>query len=208
MKSIIIFASGSGSNAETIIKHFENSSKVYISAVFTNKAEAGVIERAKKYNIPSEIFSKTEFSEENFLKKINHYKPTLIVLAGFLLKVPDYLIKAFPNKIINIHPALLPKYGGKGMYGSHVHKAVFKNKETESGMTIHFVNEGYDEGNIIFQESVSIEDCQNPEEVAHKVLTLEHKNYPVVVENLLGVGCRMSDDRTPQPAPNVQHPTK
>ncbi|MFA7446116.1 MAG: phosphoribosylglycinamide formyltransferase [Flavobacteriaceae bacterium] len=203
MKNIIIFASGSGSNAETIIRHFENSDYAHVAAIFTNRTDAGVIERAKKYHIPSEVFSKIEFSEVNFLEKVNSYKPDLIVLAGFLLKVPDYFIKAFPDKIVNIHPALLPKYGGKGMYGSHVHQAVFENKETVSGMTIHFVNEHYDEGNIIFQESVNIEDCQNPEEVAHKVLVLEHKNYPVVIEKLLNAGCQVSDDRTQHPTPNI-----
>lgn len=185
MKNIVIFASGSGSNAETIIKHFQHHPKVCVTGIFTNKADAGVIERAKKYNIPSEVFSKATFSEESFLEIIKKYNPDLIVLAGFLLKVPDYLIKAFSDKIVNIHPALLPKYGGKGMYGINVHRAVFENKETESGMTIHFVNEHYDEGNIIFQENVSVTDCNSPEEIATKVLTLEHKNYPVVIENLL-----------------------
>lgn len=185
MKNIIIFASGSGSNAETIIKHFKDSTFARISAVFTNKSDAGVIQRAKKHEIPFEVFSKDEFQSEKFLDTLNKYNPDLIVLAGFLLKVPEYLVKSFPNKIINIHPALLPKYGGKGMYGINVHKAVFENNEKFSGMTIHFVNEHYDEGNIIFQESVNIEDCQSPEEVAHKVLILEHKNYPVVVEEVL-----------------------
>lgn len=185
MKNVIIFASGSGSNAEAIIKHFENNNSIRIAVVFTNRSDAGVIDRAKKYNISSVIFSKSEFTEESFLDKITSYNPELIVLAGFLLKVPDYMIKAYPNKIINIHPALLPKYGGKGMYGIHVHKAVFENKEPESGMTIHYVNEHYDEGNIIFQESINVTDCNSPEEIAAKVLTLEHKNFPVVVEQLL-----------------------
>jgi phosphoribosylglycinamide formyltransferase-1 len=187
MKNILIFASGSGSNAETIIKHFQFNTEVCVVGIFTNKLDAGVIERARKYNIPSEVFSKTEFSEESFLKKVNSYNPDLIVLAGFLLKVPDYLIKAFPDKIVNIHPALLPKYGGKGMYGINVHRAVFENKDTESGMTIHFVNEHYDEGNIIFQDRINVTDCNSPEEIAAKVLTLEHKNYPVVVEKVLGL---------------------
>jgi len=185
MKNILIFASGSGSNAETIIKHFKNSNFAKINAVFTNKSEAGVIQKAKNHSISFEVFSKEEFQKEGFLDLIRKYNPDLIVLAGFLLKVPDYLIKAFPNKIINIHPALLPNYGGKGMYGLHVHKAVFENKEKFSGMTIHYVNEHYDEGNIIFQENISIEDCQTPEEVAVKVLSLEHKNYPLVIEQIL-----------------------
>ncbi len=182
MKNIIIFASGSGSNAETIINHFKNSNFAKVSAVFTNKINAGVIDRAKNHEIPFEVFSKDDFQDEKFLDTLNKYNPDLIVLAGFLLKVPEYLVKSFPNKIINIHPALLPNYGGKGMYGMNVHKAVFENKEKFSGMTIHYVNEHYDEGNIIFQDNINIEDCQTPEEVALKVLSLEHKNYPVVVE--------------------------
>lgn len=185
MKNIIIFASGSGSNAQTIINHFKHSDSVRVVAIFSNKENAGVLDRAKKYGIPSEIFSKKEFSDEFFAEKIKKYNPELIILAGFLLKVPDYLVKTYPNKILNIHPALLPEYGGKGMYGINVHKAVFENKEKESGMTIHFVNEHYDQGNIIFQESINIEDCRSPEEIALKVLALEHKNYPVVIENLL-----------------------
>ncbi len=185
MKNIVIFASGSGSNAETIIKHFKNNNFAKVVGILTNKADAGVIRRAQNYQIPFEIFSKSDFQDEKFLNLIRKYNPHLIVLAGFLLKVPEYLVRAFPNKIINIHPALLPKYGGKGMYGLNVHKAVFENQEAESGMTIHYVNENYDEGNIIFQESVNITDCKSPEEIAAKVLMLEHKNYPVVIENLL-----------------------
>ncbi len=185
MKNIIIFASGSGSNAETIINHFKNSYLTKVSAVFTNKINAGVIQRAKNHEIPFEVFSKDDFQDERFLDKLVKYNPDLIVLAGFLLKVPEYLVKSFPNKIVNIHPALLPNYGGKGMYGMNVHKAVFENKEKFSGMTIHFVNEHYDEGNIIFQESTDITDCISPEEVALKVLALEHKNYPIVIEDLI-----------------------
>lgn len=185
MKNIIIFASGSGSNAETIITHFKNHNSVKVAAVFTNKAEAGVIQRAKNHKIPFEIFSKDDFQDSKFLNSIKKYNPELIILGGFLLKVPEYLVKAFPNKIINIHPALLPKYGGKGMYGNNVHKAVFENKEKESGMTIHYVNEHYDQGSIIFQESITVSDCNSPEEIASKVLVLEHKNYPVVIEKLL-----------------------
>ena len=185
MKNIIIFASGSGSNAETIINHFKNTDFAKVSAVFTNRVNAGVIDRAKKHEIPFEVFSKDDFQNENFLDLVQKYNPELIVLAGFLLKVPKYLVKSFPNRIINIHPALLPNYGGKGMYGMNVHKAVFENKEEKSGMTIHYVNEHYDEGNIIFQESTDITDCASPEEVALKVLSLEHKNYPVVIERVL-----------------------
>lgn len=185
MKNIIIFASGSGSNAQSIINHFNNNESVSIAAIFSNKENAGVLERAKKNGIPTEIFSIKDFSEDIFIEKIEKHKPTLIVLAGFLLKIPNYLIEKYPNKIINIHPALLPKYGGKGMYGIHVHRAVFENKEKESGITIHYVNEQYDQGSIIFQQSTSIQDCTSPEDIAVKILALEHKNYPIIIENLL-----------------------
>ncbi len=185
MKNIIIFASGSGSNAQTIINHFKNSDSIQVAAIFSNKQNAGVLERAKKSGIPTEVFSKKDFYDDVFLEKVEKYDPELIILAGFLLKVPDYLIKNYPNKIINIHPALLPNYGGKGMYGTNVHKAVFENKEKASGMTIHYVNEHYDQGNIIFQESIPIDDCTSFEDIALKVLTLEHKNYPLVIEKLL-----------------------
>ncbi|MFA5556706.1 MAG: phosphoribosylglycinamide formyltransferase [Flavobacteriaceae bacterium] len=185
MKNIVIFASGSGSNAETIINHFQNDDFARVVAVFTNKPDAGVIQRAINHKIPFEIFSKDEFQDRKFFDSIKKYNPDLIVLAGFLLKVPEYLIKIFPAKIVNIHPALLPNYGGKGMYGLNIHKAVFQNKEKFSGMTIHYVNEHYDKGNIIFQKEVNIEDCQTPEEVALKILALEHKNYPIVIEKLL-----------------------
>lgn len=185
MKNIVIFASGSGSNAEAIINHFKSSNLARIVAVFTNKADAGIIARAKSHNIPFEVFSKAEFSNLSFIDLVQSYQPKLIVLAGFLLKIPENFVQAFPNKIINIHPALLPKYGGKGMYGTHVHQAVFENRESASGMTIHYVNEQYDQGNIIFQESTDITTCTSAEEIAKKVLTLEHKNYPKVIEKLI-----------------------
>ena len=185
MKNIVIFASGSGSNAEAIINHFKFSDLARVTAVFTNKADAGIIARAKSHNIPFEVFSKAEFSNLSFIDLVQSYQPELIVLAGFLLKIPENFVQAFPNKIINIHPALLPKYGGKGMYGTHVHQAVFENRESASGMTIHYVNEHYDQGSIIFQESTDITTCTSAEEIAKKVLTLEHKNYPKVIEKLV-----------------------
>lgn len=185
MKNIVIFASGSGSNAEAIINHFKSSDLARVVAVFTNKADAGIIARAKTHNIPFEVFTKAEFSNQSFVDLVQSYQPELIVLAGFLLKIPENFVQAFPNKIINIHPALLPKYGGKGMYGTHVHQAVFENRDPESGMTIHYVNENYDEGNIIFQESTDITACTSAEEIARKVLILEHKNYPKIIEELI-----------------------
>jgi len=185
MKKIVIFASGSGSNAENIIKYFKENNTIAVVCVFTNNNKAGVIDRVKKYGIPIEIFSKNDFQNQKFVNKINKYTPDLIVLAGFLLKIPEYMIAVFPNRIINIHPALLPKYGGKGMYGINIHKAVFENKEQKSGITIHFVNEYYDQGTIIFQEQVDISNCVSPEEIATKIFGLEYQNFPVVIEKLL-----------------------
>jgi len=185
MKKIVIFASGSGSNAENIINYFKENDTMRVVSVFTNNSKAGVIDRVKKYDIPIEIFSKNDFQNENFGNKISKYTPDLIVLAGFLLKIPEYLITIFRNRIINIHPALLPKYEGKGMYGMNIHKAVFENKEKKSGITIHFVNEHYDQGTIIFQEQTDISNCASPEEIATKIFDLEYKNFPIVIEKLM-----------------------
>ncbi|KIA87122.1 phosphoribosylglycinamide formyltransferase [Flavobacterium sp. AED] len=185
MKKIVIFASGSGTNAENIIKYFAATKIGSVEAVFTNNPNAKVIERVKKYEIPTEVFSKTELFESKILQKINNIKPDLIVLAGFLLKFPENIIEAYPNKIINIHPALLPKYGGKGMYGMHIHRAIVGNKERETGITIHFVNENYDEGNILFQKNVVLSGDETPEEVAEKIHELEQKYFPEVIEKLL-----------------------
>ena len=185
MKKIVIFASGSGSNAEKIILHFKNSLHAHVAAVFSNNLNAKVLERAKNHNIPTAIFSKTDLDSEIVLDQLNEIAPDLIVLAGFLLKFPVSIIQHYPNKVINIHPALLPKYGGKGMYGKHVHEAVLANKETETGISIHFVNEHYDEGAIIKQYSTRIEDCTSTEEIANKVHELEHTFFPLVIEDLL-----------------------
>ena len=185
MKKIVIFASGSGTNAENIIKYFENKSIATVVAIFTNNPKAKVIERAHKFQIPTEIFSKEELSESKVLQKLNDFAPDLIVLAGFLLKLPENIIEFYPNKIINIHPALLPKYGGKGMYGMNVHKAIVENKEKETGITIHYVNENYDEGNIIFQKKVTLLITDTPEVVAEKIHELEQKYFPTVIDELL-----------------------
>jgi phosphoribosylglycinamide formyltransferase-1 len=185
MKKIVIFASGSGTNAENIIKHFESREMAKVIAVFTNNPYAKVIERAHKLKVPTEIFSKTEFYESKFLQKLISYQPDLIVLAGFLLKLPEIIVQAYPNKIINIHPALLPNYGGKGMYGMNVHRAVVENNESETGITIHYVNENYDEGNIIFQKKVALSTTDTPEMVAEKIHELEQKYFPTVIEYLL-----------------------
>jgi len=184
MVRIAVFASGSGTNAENIINYFEDNNQIKVVYVLTNNKNAGVIERAERLNIPLKVFSKKElFSSEftNFLE----VEVDFIVLAGFLLKIPSEIIISFPNRIINIHPALLPKYGGKGMYGKHVHEAVVENKEKESGITIHYVNENYDEGAIIFQESVPLTDTDKPDDVAAKIHILEQKNFPKLIESVI-----------------------
>ena len=185
MKKIVIFASGSGTNAENIIKHYKNSSIGTIVSVFTNNPSAYVIERAKNFLVPTETFTKEDLIESKVLQKLNAIQPDLIVLAGFLLKFPESIVKAYSNKIINIHPALLPKYGGKGMYGMNVHKAIVENKEKETGITIHYVNENYDEGNIIFQKKAPLLVTDTPEVVAEKIHELEQKYFPSVVEEVL-----------------------
>ncbi len=185
MKKIIVFASGSGSNAENIIKYFSKTEFAKVVSVFTNNASAKVIERAKNHQIPVEIFSKNELLERNVLQKIQKIDPDLIVLAGFLLKFPENIIEKYPHKIINIHPALLPNYGGKGMYGMHIHRAIVNNKEKETGISIHYVNENYDEGGIIFQANVALTDEDTPETVAEKIHELEQKHFPEIIHRLL-----------------------
>ena len=184
MKNIVLFASGNGSNAEEIIKFFKNSEIGKVVAIFSNKAEAKVLDRAKNHNIPSVVFNKTQLNEGFVLEQLHSFQPDLIVLAGFLLKFPESILKEYP-KVINIHPALLPKYGGKGMYGMNVHQAVLGNKEKETGITIHYVNEHYDEGEFIFQKAVNIEDCKTAEEIANKVHELEHQYFPEVIGKLI-----------------------
>lgn len=189
MKRIVILASGSGSNAENIITYFSDSRQVKVSAVLTNKNTAPVIDRCKKLHIPVIYFNKVAFSNSKIiLDFLLSQNLDLIVLAGFLWKIPEQLVSVFPNKIINIHPALLPKYGGKGMYGSKVHKAVKENGETETGITIHFVNENYDEGAIIHQSKTQITPEDTPETIAKKVHALEYEHFPKVIEKLLNNG--------------------
>jgi phosphoribosylglycinamide formyltransferase 1 len=185
MKKIVIFASGSGSNAEKIVLHFNKNSLVNVVAIFTNNPNAKVLDKAIKFNIPTVVFNKQELNDGKVAHLIHQIQPDLIVLAGFLLKFPDAIIREYPNKIINIHPALLPKYGGKGMYGMHVHQSVLENNEKETGITIHYVNEHYDEGGIIFQKSIHIQDCKLAEEIAGRVQALEHQHFPEVIERLL-----------------------
>ena len=184
--SIAIFASGSGSNAEKIINHFRKSNSAEIKLIISNKNDAFVIERARKLQVPCVVFSrKSDFSSDVLFKLLLDNNIDLIVLAGFLWLLPANLIEKFPNRIINIHPALLPRYGGKGMYGAKVHQAVSESGDTESGITIHYVNEHYDDGDIIFQASCSIRAGENPVSIAHKVHQLEYEYYPKVIEEVL-----------------------
>jgi phosphoribosylglycinamide formyltransferase-1 len=185
MKKILLFASGAGSNVENIIQYFKNNPDVKIAGVFSNNSNAIVLDKAKNHNVPTLIFNREQLKDGFVLDKIAELKPDLIVLAGFLWKMPEEIVSAYPNKIINIHPALLPKYGGKGMYGIKVHQTVLENKEKETGITIHYVNEHYDEGEFIFQQKVAIEDCKTPEEVADKIHELEHKYFPIIIEKIL-----------------------
>ena len=185
-KRIAIFASGSGSNAQKIMEHFKRSSEAEVVLVLTNNPQAYVLQRADNFEVPSHIFTRKEFYEsDDVIRLLKNLQVDLIVLAGFLWLVPASLLRAFPNRIINLHPALLPKYGGKGMYGDNVHKAVLANKEEESGITIHFVNEVYDEGEIIHQSRFKIEPGDNLEMIKFKGQQLEHQRFPRVVENLL-----------------------
>ena len=184
-KRIAIFASGTGSNAAKIIAHFKKSDSIETGLIVCNNPQAGVIAIAEKNNIPCLLITKKEFPESGNVKALQDADVSLIVLAGFLWKVPAILIHHFRGKIINIHPALLPGYGGKGMYGMAVHKAVIEAKEKFSGITIHFVDEEYDHGNIIFQEKVTIDPGETPESLAEKIHQLEHEHFSKVIEQVL-----------------------
>jgi len=185
MHSIIIFASGRGSNAQAIIDYFRNTGKAKVSLIVTNKADAGVLEIARYEHIPFLVVDKQTFKEALFIEQLLEYNPSLIVLAGFLWKIPDTVIHAFPDKIINIHPALLPSYGGKGMYGHHVHNAVIADAKEESGISIHYVNEVYDSGNIIVQARCPVHSNDTADTLAQKIHRLEHYFYPRTIEFIL-----------------------
>lgn len=186
MKHIAIFASGSGTNAQAIIEYFLKNPVATVDLIVCNNPKAYVVERAKEFHIPVRMVTRKEFYEsDDLLNQLSGMKIDLIVLAGFLWLIPENLLKAFPRKIINIHPALLPKYGGKGMYGSRVHEAVIAGKEKETGITIHYLNEKYDEGEIIFQSSVPVTVNDTPSTIAEKVHKLEHENYPEVIAGIL-----------------------
>lgn len=186
MKQIVILASGSGSNAENIITYFRDNPGVEVAAVLTNKKEAKVLERCDRLGVPAFYFNRTSFANsDTVVKFLKGLGTDMIVLAGFLWKIPENMIAAFPDKIINIHPALLPKYGGKGMYGDRVHQAVRENNETETGITIHYVNENYDEGAIIFQAKTNVTTSDSPDDIAQKVHQLEYEHFPKIIEKLL-----------------------
>tara|TARA_R110002124_G_scaffold42049_3_gene129711 strand:+ start:717 stop:1277 length:561 start_codon:yes stop_codon:yes gene_type:complete len=184
MRKIVVFASGSGTNAENIIKYFAEKRTATVVMVLTNNPLAKVITKAQNLEVESVVFSKSELIEGKVLQVINKIQPDLIVLAGFLLQFPESIIRAYPNKVINIHPALLPKYGGKGMYGINVHKAVVENKEKETGITVHMVNEHYDEGTILAQKKVVVLGTDTPEVVAEKVQDLEQRFFPEIIASL------------------------
>ncbi|GAB4048125.1 phosphoribosylglycinamide formyltransferase [Spirosoma litoris] len=186
LKRIVLFASGSGSNAEKIADYFAGNAEVEISLIVSNNPKAGVIDRARRLHIPVLLFDRKTFYDTNRITQLLlNQNVDLIVLAGFMWLMPADLVRAFPNKIVNIHPALLPKFGGKGMYGHFVHEAVVAAGETESGITIHYVNEHYDEGQIIFQAHCPVVPTDTPDDVAKKVQVLEHEHYPRVVAEVL-----------------------
>ena len=186
MIRLAIFASGSGTNAQQIIEHFKDNSFVSVKHIYCNRKDAYVLTRAQNFSIPSSIFSKEDFyHSSNILEKLRDDKIDYIILAGFLWLIPMNILKEFPNRIINIHPALLPKYGGKGMYGSFVHEAVIKNREGESGISIHFVNEKYDDGKIIFQAKCIVEKEDTPESLASKIHKLEHMYFPKIIGQII-----------------------
>ncbi len=186
MKNIAIFASGAGTNAENIAEYFSKNEKINVALVVSNRLKAGVHERAARLHIPSITFSKTDFEDGgSVIEILQEYHIDLVVLAGFMNKISNPVMQAFPEKIVNIHPSLLPKYGGKGMYGMHVHEAVVAAGEKESGITIHYINEHYDEGTVIFQTSCELLPTDTPEDVAAKVHALEYAHYPRVIERLL-----------------------
>lgn len=185
MKRLAILASGSGSNAEKIMEYFQSSNKAQIAMVASNKADAFVLERAKKFGVPTFTFTRKEMDAGVLLEKLQAEKIDWVILAGFLLKIPTELIRAFPERMINIHPALLPNYGGKGMYGHYVHEAVKAAGDTETGITIHLVNEHYDEGKVIFQAATPLTSEDTSDTIAQKVHALEHRYFAQVIDGLI-----------------------
>jgi phosphoribosylglycinamide formyltransferase-1 len=185
LKNLVLFASGSGSNAEKIIEHFKGSDQVQITHIYCNNPTAGIIQRAERLGVPCRVFDRESYKNGTVLKEVQSLRTDWIILAGFLWLIPSEFVQAFPKRIVNIHPALLPKFGGKGMYGHFVHEAVVAAGEKESGITIHYVNEHYDEGGVIFQASFPVLPSDTPEDVARKGQILEHKYFPEVIERVI-----------------------
>lgn len=186
MKRIVIFASGSGTNAENLIKFFHNGQKAFVTLVLTNNPQAKVLDRCKTLGVSAISFNKTAFcNSRHVLEVLKACNPDIIVLAGFLWKFPKFILDEFPDRVINVHPALLPKYGGKGMFGMHIHEAVVAHNEPKTGITIHYVNEHYDEGTVIFQKTCDVVSSDSAEDVAAKIHALEMEYFPKVVESLL-----------------------
>lgn len=183
---LAIFASGAGSNALKIIRHFASHPGIQVSLIVSNNPHAGVLDHAQQHDVPSLVITRKQLHDRDwFLAQLEEHNIDFIILAGFLLLIPEYLVEAFPDRILNIHPALLPKYGGKGMYGMHVHEAVKNAGETETGITIHLVNTRYDEGEILFQKAVSLDASDTPDSIAQKVHVLEHMWYAQVIEDFV-----------------------
>jgi len=186
MKKLAVFASGNGSNAEKIHEYFQKNNVAKIDCLVVNNQNSGVVSKAMNWNCEIFKISKKNFFDNSMISnKLIRRGIDLIILSGFLWLIPEHLLKAFPHKIINIHPSLLPKYGGKGMFGMNVHKAVFNANEMQSGITIHAIDEEYDKGEIIFQKSIPIDTCKSPEEIAEEVLKIEHENYAKTIHKYL-----------------------
>ncbi|MEZ4804520.1 MAG: phosphoribosylglycinamide formyltransferase [Bacteroidia bacterium] len=187
MKRIVVFASGNGSNALNLIEHFNSGNLARVVSVFSNKKQAGVVQKALDKGVEVTCFSRSEFYDSNdVIEAVKTYKPDLIVLAGFLWLIPVDFLSAFDGLVINLHPSLLPKFGGKGMYGRHVHEAVLEAKEKQTGITVHFVNSEFDKGEIIYQDAFDIEDSDTVESIEHKIHELEFKGLPIAVERVFG----------------------
>lgn len=193
MQRIAIFASGSGTNAQRIMEYFRDHRSISVGLVLSNRQDAPVLERAAGFHVPTVVFNRNDLYQSRFILDILSVQGIdLLVLAGFLWMIPGYLLRAYPRRIVNIHPALLPKYGGKGMYGLHVHEAVIGSGDSASGISIHFVNDRYDEGELILQVKCRVEPGETPESLAKKVHELEYRHYPKVIEEVLG-------EKTPDP---------
>lgn len=185
MKNIAIFASGSGTNAENLVRYFANHASMRVVFVLSNKAQAGVHARVQPYGIPTYTYTKEEFTNGTVLQLLRQHNIDFVVLAGYMVMIDDDMLEAFPQRIVNIHPSLLPKYGGKGMHGDKVHQAVVAAGETESGITIHYLNDEYDAGDVVFQAVCEVLPADTPDDVAAKVHALEYEWYPKVVEKLV-----------------------